>query len=215
MNRNTNTKALCARTQLNFLTMCKHHLLNQAAHLVSPFSGKMMGNPNFSLDIQYTRPDHISQEWHQWPTLKDLTASLLFEAISHPTSYILLCARYGEQGPVYSLKENRSNKWAGCWEIGKKERNQLINYHSERHCVLSGRFLGMGSAVTYLWRHFWAFPDASEDDELSAPSPWPRPWNFAKRLITENLSRSWHSNLKSETDALLSNLHPRRANNKW
>lgn len=34
------------------------------------------------------------------------------------------------------------------WERGK---NQLINDQSERHCTLSGRFLGIGSAVTYLW----------------------------------------------------------------
>jgi len=33
-------------------------------------------------------------------------------------------------------------------------------------------------------------------------------------LITENLSRSWHSTLSSETDALLSNLHDWWANNK-
>ena len=32
-------------------------------------------------------------------------------------------------------------------------KNELINYQSERHCTLSGRFLGIATAVTYLWGH--------------------------------------------------------------
>ena len=100
-------------------------------------------------------------------------------------------------------------------KLAKKVENQLMNYQSERHCTLSGRFLGMGSAVTYLWRQdLWAFAAASEVNELSVPSVRSRPWNFAKRLITENLSRSWHSTLRFETDALFSNLHHQWENNK-
>jgi hypothetical protein len=90
----------------------------------------------------------------------------------------------------------------------KEEKNQLINDQSERHCTLSGRFLGIGSAVTYLWgKDFWAFAVVSEDDEASAPSTCPRPWNLAKRLMTENFSRSWHSTLKSNIETLFSSLH--------
>ena len=100
-------------------------------------------------------------------------------------------------------------------KLATKRENQIINYQSERHCTLSGRNLGMGSAVTYLCRQdLWAFADASEEDELTVPSVWPRPWNLAKRLITENLSRSWHSTLRSETDVLLSNLHHHQQANK-
>jgi hypothetical protein len=131
------------------------------------------------------------------------------------SSYIPITWSLVRKGQVYSLDENQSGKYAACGELAKKVENQLINYQSERHCTLSGRFLGMGSAVTYLWRQdLWAFAAASEVDELSVPSVRSRPWNFAKRLITENLSRSWHSTLRFETDALFSNLHHQWANNK-
>ena len=90
--------------------------------------------------------------------------------------------------------------------LGSNE-NQILNDQSDRHCTLSGTALGIGWAETYLWgQSLCAVTAASEDDEVSAPSTWPRPWNLAKRLMTENLSRSWQSNLKSKIEARLSNL---------
>lgn len=95
----------------------------------------------------------------------------------------------------------------------KNEANKLINDQSEWHCTLSGRFLGNGTAVTYLWgTGLWPFAaPASEDDEVSAPSTWPRPWNLANRLMTDIFSRSWHSILKSTSDAPFSNLDHKKA----
>ena len=35
-------------------------------------------------------------------------------------------------------------------KVAEKGKNKLINDQSERNCTLSRRFLGIGSAITYL-----------------------------------------------------------------
>lgn len=160
--------------------------------------------------IKVYRTTYIYQERLQWPRLQRSNSlhrvwgDILLSILLHPHS----CddSIGSKQAPLYQLKENGPEKHKGVETIDRERgKNQLINDQSERHCTLSGRFLGIGSAVTYLWgKYFWAF--VSEDNEVSAPSTCPRPWNFAKRLMTENFSCSWHSNLKSTIEALLSSL---------
>lgn len=98
----------------------------------------------------------------------------------------------------YRSKQKKSIQFGG---------DQSIDNHSERHCTPSGRFLGNGCPVTYRWGHglsaFVTVPDEDEVPDISARGRW----NFANRLITENLSNSWHSSLTSKIDAALSNLH--------
>ena len=142
---------------------------------------------------------------------KDLKASIDFKETFYypffsynPTPVVLFCR---SKCHYISWKKMDQRSMRDVETIDQERgKNQLINDQSERHCTLSGRFLGIGSAVTYLWG-FWAFVAVSEDAEVSAPSTCPRPWNLAKRLMTENFSRSWHSTLKSNIEALFSSLH--------
>lgn len=113
---------------------------------------------------------------------------------------------------ILSLLANSALYVLGFWCSAKEGPNKLIKDQRERHCTLSGRFRGTGTAVTYLWgKGLWAFAAVSEEDEVSATSACPRPWNLAKRLIMENFSISWVSSLKSNIDALLSKLHHMKA----
>lgn len=125
-----------------------------------------------------------------------------------------LCWFYGigASTSTYSNSEKMDHRSRGKQECRQKnEANKLIKDQSEWHCTPSGRFLGNGTAVTYLWgTGLWLFvAPASEDDEVSAPSACPRPWNLANRFMTDIFSRSWFSILKSTNDAPLSNLHHR------
>lgn len=179
---------------------------------LSPFTEKH-GAPSFSTDFQrrIQRPIYTFKNWYQWPKRKSKSPLLIWR---RSATTFHLCGSVMSKCQVFKLEEIDKRSVRDVETIDEERRkNQLINYQSERHCTLSGRFLGIGSAVTYLWgKNFWAF--ASVDDEASAPSDWARPWNLAKRLMTENFSRSWHSTLKSKIEALLSSLHNQKAEQK-
>jgi hypothetical protein len=84
--------------------------------------------------------------------------------------------------------------------------DHLIDNHSERHGTPSGRFLGIGCALTYLWGEGFCAGAVLDEDEVGEESAG-RMWNLANRLMTEIFSNSWHSTLRSKIDAVLSNLH--------
>ena len=88
------------------------------------------------------------------------------------------------------------------------EGDQSIDNHSERHCTPSGTLLGIGCGVMYLCGHTLG-PAVPEEDVVPETSAV-RTWNFAKRLMTETFSNSWCSSLKSNIDAVLSNLHKQK-----
>ena len=147
----------------------------------------------FKFTEMYKDLTYISQKWHQWPRWKNIKRPPFLwrrqsSTDSSPAFPICTILGYWCKCQHTSCKKmDHSSRMREIWL-----RNKLINQWSrERHCTLSGRFRGTGSAVTYLWgKGLWAFAAASEEDEVSAPSAWPRPWNLAKRLITENFSRS-------------------------
>jgi len=98
----------------------------------------------------------------------------------------------------YMAQMKRGFNWEG---------DHSVDNHSERHCTPSGRFLGIGCAITYLWGKGFGAGVAVLDDDAVPEESAGRTWNFAKRLMTENFSNSWHSTLMSKIDAALSNLH--------
>lgn len=60
--------------------------------------------------------------------------------------------------------------------------------------------------VTYLWGNIFQWGVSGAEDPLTTASTWPRPWNLAKRLMMENLSKSWLSILTSKIAVFFSNL---------
>lgn len=111
------------------------------------------------------------------------------------------------RSPVCLRKDESSKAWEedGLMIVTIKTGSINKLYQSERQITPSGRFLGKACAVTCLWGQDRRGA-ASDIDEPSTASLWDRPWNFAKRFIMEFLSKSWHSILTSNKEALRSNL---------
>lgn len=96
------------------------------------------------------------------------------------------------------------------------EGDHVIDNHSERHGTPSGRFLGIGCAMTYLWGEGFGAGAVLGEDEVVEESAG-RTWNLANRLMTENFSNSWHSTLTSKIDAaaLSSLYHQKECMKTW
>lgn len=174
------------------------------AVLSSPFTELMIGHPSSFLGFDCSIPilAYISQGRHQWPIRNYLTGLLLTFWIW--SADFLKNDSHGSIQSTHCLIESARKQRR--WQIDQENGNtpQPVD-QIERHCTLSGRFLGIGSAVTYLWGQTLRALEASEDD-VPVPSTCPLPWNLAKRFMTENFSRSWHSTRKSTIEDLLSSL---------